>query len=198
MQELNIGPDLVGSEVQNATRPEWGIGKVLRVQKIHAGEPPAHRVSIQFATGHRVLLVPPARLIASQPEPEREAGWLDGVGKNTLNDRLRELPDQLTQFLGSPLERLATVTPLYSISDDSGTLLRWARSQTGVVDPLAYWTRDELLAALSDFCNARDAYLRNAAALLKLREGSQALEDALAALPSALHRPVLEALQRPI
>lgn len=198
MQELNIGPDLVGSDVQNATRPEWGVGKVLRVQKIHAGERPAHRVSIQFTTGHRVLLVPPARLIANQPEPERKAGWLEGMGKTTLDDRLRKLPEQLTDFLGSPHERLATVTPLYSVSADSRALLRWASSQTGVVDPLAHWSRDELLGALSDFCNERDAYLRNAAALLKLREGSQALEDALATLPSALRRPVLEALQRPI
>lgn len=198
MDELAVGPELVGAKVTNAARPEWGVGTVLRVQQIRAGDRPAQRVSIQFAVGHRILVVPPARLLPPQSEPRREAGWLEGLGKTTLDDRLRSLPEQVTQVLGTLRERLAAVIPLYALGEDSPVLLRWAVSQTGVADPLTHWTRDELLVALRDFCNERDAHLRNVAALLKHKEGPEALQDALADLPEPLRQNVQTALQRPI
>ncbi|MBU0618279.1 MAG: DUF3553 domain-containing protein [Planctomycetes bacterium] len=198
MDEIRISPGLVGSKVRNAARPEWGSGTILRIEQIRGGAQLTHRISIQFATGHRTLLVPPARLTAAGPEPERAAGWLDGIGKTTLDDRLRKLPDQVTQVLGSPRERLTAVVPLYAVTTDPPSLLRWAISQSGVRDPLTHWTRDELLAALRDFCNERDAHLRNVAALLKQQEGPKALGDTLGTIPAALRQPILAALQRPI
>lgn len=198
MCELDLSPDLLGSKVRNAARPEWGVGMVLRIQRTQSHGQSAHRVSIQFATGHRTLLVPPARLIAAGPEPERRAGWIDGLGKTTLDDRLRKLPDQVTQVFGSPRERLAAVLPLYDVGSEPAALLRWAGSQTGVRDPLSHWTRDELLVALGDFCNERDAYLRNVAALLKQKEGPAALQDVLDAIPAGRRQSVLAALHRSI
>jgi hypothetical protein len=198
MEDLRISPQLVGTKVRNAARPEWGVGTVLRVQPTSRGDDVVHRVSIQFGTGYRTLWVPPARLISARPEPERQAGWLDGLGKTTLDDRLRKLPDEITQALGTPRERLTAVIPLYAVTADSRALLRWASSQTGIGDPLTHWTRDELLVALRGFCDERDAYLRNVAALLKRDEGPQALRDVLDTIPSALRPPVLAAPQRPI
>lgn len=198
MEELRVDTALVGSEVQNAARPEWGVGKVLRVQSVRVGDRPAHRVSVQFAIGHRTLLVPPARLVAPQPEPQRESGWLAGLGKRTLDDRLRALPEQAVEVLGTPLERLAAVIPLYGVTEDSDSLLRWARSQTNVADPLSQWSRDELLTALRDFSAERDAQLRYLAAVVKQSCGEPALREALAAIPEPLHQAVLTALRRPI
>ncbi len=198
MDELAVTPELVGARVTNAARPEWGVGTILRVQQTYLRGKPAHRVSIQFAVGHRTLLVPPARLLAPQPEPRREAGWLEGLGKTTLDDRLRSLPEQVTQVLGTPRERFAALIPLYTVAEHSPALLRWATSQTGAADPLTHWTRDELLVALREFCNERDAHLRNVAALLKQAEGPEALQKALAGLPESLRQPVQAALKRPI
>lgn len=198
MEELDVTNQLVGAKVRNAARPEWGVGTVLRVQQIPAGDQPAHRLSIQFDTGHRTVLVPPARLVKAEPEPKRAAGWLEGLGKTTLDDRLRSLPGEVTQVLGTPRERLAAVIPFFAITEDSPSLLRWASSQTGVADPLTLWTRDELLVALRDFCRERDAYLRTVAALIKQAEGAEALQETLASLPAALRQPILDALRRPI
>lgn len=198
MSELVTGPQLVGTKVKNAARPEWGVGTVLRVQPTRAGDKPAHRVSIQFAVGHRTLLVPPARLVTPQPEPQRETGWLAGLGKRSLDDQLRVLPEQVTHVLGTLRERLAAVLPLYVLREESPALLRWASSQIGVADPLAHWTRDELLAAFHDFCAERDAHLRVVAALLKQAEGPEALEDVLRSLPMPLRQSVQAALRQPV
>ena len=198
MNSVPIGVDLVGQSVCNAARPEWGIGHVLSVRAARFGEKPAHRVSIQFATGHRTVLVPPARLIAPGSEPQREAGWLDGIGKSTLDDRLRALPAEITEVLGTPLARMAAILPLYAVSEENRSLLRWARDQTGVADPLSQWTRDELLIALRDFGNERDAYLRSIAAKIKQSQGPDALQQALASIPDSLRPVIDEVLRRPL
>jgi hypothetical protein len=198
MSEVPVGADLVGQSVCNAARPEWGVGRVLSVQPARIGDKPAQRVSIQFATGHRTVLVPPARLVTPGPEPQRQAGWLDGIGKSTLDDRLRALPAEITEVLGTPLDRLAAIIPLYAVSEENKSLLRWARDQTGIADPLSQWTRDELLVALRDFRNERDAYLRGIAARIKQKQGPDALQQALASIPDALRPAIEEALARPL
>jgi hypothetical protein len=198
MGELRVGPHLVGVKVKNAARPEWGAGTVLRVQPVEVGVRKTFRVSVQFATGHRTLLVPPARLVTPEREPQRESGWLAGLGKNTLDDRLRALPQQVVEVLGTPRERLSAVIPLYALRPESESLLRWAREQTGVSDPLTCWTRDELLVAFQDFCAQRDAHLRHVAALLKRSEGGTALAEAIASIPEPLRSEVRAALQAPI
>jgi hypothetical protein len=169
---------------------------VLRVQKARVAGQPAHRVSIQFAVGHRTLLVPPARLVAPQPQARRQSGWLADLGRDTLDDRLRALPQQVTEVLGTPSERLAALIPLYETHDDSASLLRWARAQTGVADPLSLWSRDELQAAFDDFCTERDALLRNLAARLRQSQGPGAVPQALASVPEKLRPVVRAALQR--
>jgi len=196
MEALPVNSELVGAKVRCAARPEWGTGTVLRVQAAQVGGRRAHRVSVQFSVGHRTLIVPPARLAAPIPEPQRQAGWLEGVGRTALDDRLRALPESVIDVLGSPRTRLAAVMPLYEISEESESLLSWARRQTGVGDPLSRWSRDELLAALRDFNVERDAHLRNLAAVIKLKEGPQALRDLLTEMPGPIAEAALIALRR--
>ncbi len=198
MSELRIDADLVGTPVVNCARPQWGVGRVLRVQAARYEGRPAHRVSIQFACGHRVLLVPPARLAAPADEPERDAGWLDRLGGSTLDDRLRALPDDVLNVLGTPRDRLLAVVPLYATDPATEELLDWARSQTGVADPLTHWTRDELHVAFAAFAAERDAHLRAVAAVYRQREGAEALRELVGALPAGVRERVLEAFRRPI
>lgn len=198
MEEIVVNQSLVGASVVSAARPEWGVGKVLRVQAAEFEGTPAHRVSIQFAIGHRTLLVPPAKLAEPRDEPQREGGWLAVAGKSTLDDKLRSLPESATDVLGTPRDRLAAALPLYAFSEDSTSLLRWARTQTGVADPLSHWSRDELLVAFRAFCTERDAHFRNIAATLKQKYGQEELLGALAEVPDALRPAVMEALARPI
>ena len=199
MEEIAVGPDLVGQKIRSAARPEWGEGQVLRVQPVrNADGSAAHRVSVQFQTGHRTLLVPPARLAAAGPEPERQAGWLTGLAKTTLDDQLRSLPKETIEVLGTPVQRMQALVPLFGLRDEPAALQRWACSQTGVTDPLSHWTRDELHIAFDAFCADRDAYFRAAAARVKQTAGDEALRAALAEIPSELRANVQAALEQPI
>ena len=198
MTQLDISPALVGRKVCNPARPEWGEGTVLRVQSTTVDGQPRHRVSVQFAVGHRMLQVPPARLADPEPEPQRAPGWLAAAAADTLDDRLRRVPNDIVQFLGVPARHLVAFAPLYVYTEQPASLAKWARSQTGVADPLSHWSRDELQAAFRKFCDERDAAFRVVAARLKQAEGSAALEDAVAAAPEEVRGAMRQALQRPI
>ncbi|MEP0846130.1 MAG: DUF3553 domain-containing protein [Phycisphaerae bacterium] len=196
MREVAIGPELVGMRVQSAARPDWGVGTVTRVERSSSAGEAVFRVSVQFNLGLKHLLVPPARLIAPQPEPTRRNGWLDSLGCNTLDDRLRRLPADALEVLGTPAQKLGTLAKLYRWSDDATAIAKWARAQTGVGDPLSVWTRDELEVAFRDFANERDAALRAAAARIKMSEGPEALRRVLDALPEETRPAVDAALSR--
>ncbi|MFH1746617.1 MAG: DUF3553 domain-containing protein [Planctomycetota bacterium] len=197
-EELPIGPKLIGQQVALPGRPEWGVGTVLRVQSTTVAGQPRHRVSIQFATGHRTLLVPPARLCSPVAEQEREVGWLESVSGQTLDERLWKLPETITEFLGTHAQRLAVLASLYIHADDAASLVQWARRQTQVADPLTLWSRDELGIAFGKFCNERDAELRVTAARLKHSDGPEALEAALSAQPGDIQAALRAALRKPI
>lgn len=179
MSELEIRPELVGQRVCNPARPEWGAGTVLRVQSTRVNEQVVHRVSVQFESGHRTLVIPPGRLSAVEDEPQRAAGWLDRAGRHTLDERLVSLPEAVREFLGTSAQRLIVVARLYELRGDPAELLRWARSQTGVKDPLAHWTRDELHQAFAEFRRRRDDLLRKTLTALRSAGGNDAVEEAL-------------------
>ncbi|MBK9118676.1 MAG: DUF3553 domain-containing protein [Phycisphaerales bacterium] len=183
MAELPISDDLVGTRVVNPVRPEWGAGTVLRVQAVDLGGQPAHRVSVQFATGHRTMMVPPGRLMLPTAEPTRAAGWLDQLGKSTLDHQLRALPERVREFLGTSAQRLVVLAPLYECDGSATALLRWARSQTGVADPLTIWSRDELREAFAAFQRQRDVAARDAVQRVRATAGGRGLRDALAEVP---------------
>jgi hypothetical protein len=186
MAEIEIGPKLVGEKVCNPARPDWGVGTVLRVQSTTVAGQPQHRVSVQFATGHRTLIVPPARLAAPTAGPQRDSGWLAEAAGTTLDDRLRQLPESVAQFLGTPGQRIVAMAPLYGYTEDPPSLIKWARAQAQVADPLSHWSRDELLAAFGEFCRQRDGVLRQIAAVLRRAEGASGADEVLATVEEPL------------
>lgn len=194
MADVEINAELVGAKVCTPGRPEWGAGTVLRVQSTTVNGQLVHRVSIQFATGHRTLVVPPAKLVTPEGEPQREAGWLDRMGKQTVDDRLASLPAAVREFLGTSAQRLVVLARLYELDDDSAALLHWARSQTGVADPLSLWTRDEIRAAFEVFCRRRDDLLREAVTALRRTTGTAAVTEALAEVPDQARQRMLAVL----
>ncbi len=198
MSDLVVDNSLVGQRVCVPSRPEWGVGTVLRIQPTRVSGKPVHRVSIQFATGHRQMVVPPAKLAPPEDEPQREAGWLDEIGGRTLDDRLVTLPTEIAKFLGTPAQRVTVLAPLYTLTEEPESLLRWARRQANVADPLSLWSRDELLIAFRAFCNERDSELRKSAALVKQNDGPEALRALLDGFPVDAREQMLAALRRPL
>ena len=191
---MELGPKSVGQRVCNAARPEWGVGQIQRVERVGG----AFRVSIQFPMGHKILLVPPAKLVppgAAAP-PTREAGWLEHAAGESLDGKLRRLPEELEYFLGTAAQRLKALLEEYEWSMDSGVLDKWARRQAGVGQPLTLWSRDELLSAFGDYCLKRDALLRELVTRLMKTEGLDGARAAVLALPPEVRARVYEAAPR--
>ena len=185
MADLEITDSLVGQKVCNPARPEWGQGTVLRIQTSPVGGQPVYRVSIQFSTGHRVIQVPPGRLACPQAGPQREAGWLDKAARQTTDDRLAALPESVREFLGTSAQRLVVIARLYEVGDDATSLMTWARSQSGVADPMSLWSRDEIRVAYDEFCRRRDTLLREIVAAIRRTSGPAALGEAWKEVPDA-------------
>lgn len=186
---LTPGPELVGQKVCNAARLDWGVGQVLRVQKM--GE--AWRVSVQFHSGHRFLMVPPARLVRPQTEEQRSSDWLATAAGVTLDSRLTQLPEDIRFFLGLPLQKFVAMLPLYEPVDDPRALESWARRQTGISQPLSQWTRDELMQAHAQFCVQRDLVMRETLERLFRSGNISDAQDVLSAAPAHVQAAVREA-----
>lgn len=196
MSDEILSGELRGRAVQNAARPEWGVGKVVDVQPTKVGGSPAQRVTVQFSMGRRTMMVPPAKLIAPQAEPTRASGWLEQAAGTALDDRLREVPEEIAMTLGSPRARFAAVLTLFKYTGEHESLLRWARDQTGVADPLSHWSRDELEVAWRDFCANRDLMLRTHAATVRQKEGADGLRELLGTIPREIQPAAQAALRR--
>ncbi len=191
MADVEIDSGLVGRRVCNPARPEWGSGTVLRVQSTTVNGSPVHRVSVQFATGHRTVMVPPGRLAEPQAGPQRDAGWLDTIAGQTPDDRLAALPEAVSDFLGTSAQRLVVLARLYELSNDGPALLQWARSQSGAADPLSLWTRDQIRFAFAEYCRRRDALLRQTVASLRSSGGPAAVKDAFEQVPEGAREGML-------
>lgn len=175
----------IGAKVVNEARPDWGVGTILRVEHALSGGDGPLRVTVQFAVGSRVVQVPPARLTPPGGPVQRDAGWLDKLAGKTLDDALRAIPEEIAMHLGRPADKLGLLAGLYELSDDPAALLRWARRQTGVGDPLEHWTRDELAAAYTDFSRARDDMLRETVLRIRRSDGPSGVDAVLADTPPA-------------
>ncbi|HMQ15467.1 MAG TPA: DUF3553 domain-containing protein [Phycisphaerae bacterium] len=190
-----ISMTLVGSRVRVLARPDWGTGTVVSL----SGATGVHRVTIDFpVVGRKVVVVPPGRLGPPEADPIRRAGWLDSLAGATADQRLRQLPSDVAQVLGTPAQRLAAVLPWYGFDADPHALVRWARALVRAPDPLSVWSRDELESAFAAFCRERDAHLRGVAALLRQQEGAPALAAWVDQLDPPIRERVLEALRRPL
>lgn len=198
MSELPLDAGLVGQRVCNPNRPEWGTGEVLRVQRTQVNGQTVHRVSVQFATGHRQIVIPPGRLAYPEEEVTREAGWLDSISGRTVDDRLAQVPEALREMLALPADMLRAVAPLFAYTAEPDSLQTWARRQTGVADPLTHWSRDELQKAFEVFCRERDAFFRVTAAKFVKHASLPELHAALEAFPPAVQEGMREALRKPL
>lgn len=193
---------VAGKTVRNAARPEWGNGTVLTVKPTTANGKPAHRVTIQFLlVGHKTMMIPPARLIPRENLVAEETPdtWIEQIAGRTPDERLRSLPETVTQMLGTLAQRVAALGPFYEIVEtDDLALLRWAKSQSKEADPLSHWSKDELHVAFRAFCQNRDDHLRIIIAEAKQARGGDIVEEALSEVRDPIREAMLEVLRRPI
>jgi hypothetical protein len=194
VEELNLG-----MSVRVAAKQEWGVGRVTRIQRQAHDGGATYRVYVQFHMGQKVLTAPPAKFVTpddlSSAAVNRDAGWLDKLAGQTLDDRLAALPESITLFLGSPVHKLIEIAKLFEFDGDDKSLARWARMQTGSPDPLTTWTRDELQAAWEKFSVAREAAFADAVAAAGRQAGRVDWQQVLGNVDPSIRADVAERLR---
>lgn len=184
-----------GDQVRHPRRPEWGTGRVTAVEAHHINGRDAQRVSVRFSNGGLKTIVTGAvqlELVTDDDDRDASAnsdqtpmheidtmansGWLAGVAEQKLSERMMELPMEVRDAFDSLEARLARTVDLYRFDRSGRGLMAWAIAQSGLDDPLARFTRQELEQFFDRWESARDDHLRS----LVRETGQAALQSAIA------------------
>ena len=194
-----------GDRVRHASRPEWGIGTVVKVEHLPMNGQGRHgdqRLSIRFPNagiktlidGHAELerVTDAADPFADDQTPsvrlwERlsESDWLSPLARRKIDEAMISLPPACRDAFNSLGKRLSLVLGLYRFDSSGKGLIDWAVAQTGLDDPLTRFSRQELEKHFSRWCFERDQHLGKL--LQECRGGADrsALDAALKTAPPA-------------
>lgn len=156
----------VGDRVLHPSRPEWGAGRVTAVQRAaHAGRS-CQKLTIRFdAAGTRTVSTAFVHLqpvqadprgASGDPAPAADAGAEAPRDRRELFARLAGLPPEVTNRSTSASERLAAGLAWYRFEGEGRGLLDWSIARSGVADPLAELSRQDLEQAWEGFFRRLD------------------------------------------
>ncbi len=172
----------VGDRVLHTSRPEWGVGQVLRTEKSRHEGRDVQRLTIRFdragtktiSTAFATLQDADAMSAAalhrtidyaqSEARDRLEPDQVFGKGhqSNTPDPHktLLKLPEGATDPFSSLANRLDFTLKLYRFEPTGASLLDWAASQTQLPDPLSVFSRHELEAYFAQFRTILDTHLK--------------------------------------
>lgn len=178
-----------GQQVVHGTKPEWGIGEVLRTTTTTQEGKACQRLTIKFdRVGTKVVSTAFAKIETAEKAVERATGfaqsgsWLDSANPEATRQAMATLPEAAVDPFSSLEARFAATCDLYRFSDHGGSLVDWAAAQTGLADPLSAFNRTELERFFEKYRLKRDEHLRDVASELR-RKNPAALERALSTAP---------------
>lgn len=156
-----------GEKVVHATKPEWGIGEILRTETTRHQGDPCQMLTIRFdRAGTKVISTGVARVESAQKTIEtatgfsRNGSWLESANPEETRQAMAKLPEPAVDPF-RPLERrFAATCDLYRFSSEGGSLVDWAAAQTGLPDPLSMFNRTELELFFEKYRLNRDEHLR--------------------------------------
>lgn len=195
-----------GDRVRHQKRPEWGIGRIDRVENTAIGGTPAQRLIIRFPNaglktlstlGAALALVSeseaanngsdlhgPQTLV--EMEQHSESGWLGEISKQRPEDAMINLPPEATDPFAGGEARLRATLDLYRFEPTGGSLIDWAVARSGLDDPLSRFTRQELEQFFERWVFLRDRQLEK----LVAQAQPGLVEKMLADAPPAARRAV--------
>lgn len=127
---------------------------------------PAQLVTVRFArAGTKTLSTAFADLCAADdpslslapPETDEEA-QAEAATIEELRERLKTLPEACTDPFRTLKQRLRATLNEYAHRAQGAPLLDWAAARTRLRDPLTYFSRHELEAALEAYARIRDRH----------------------------------------
>ncbi|MEO1007347.1 MAG: DUF3553 domain-containing protein [Planctomycetota bacterium] len=169
-----------GDRVRLNTRPEWGHGEVLSVIATIVDGAPTRKVRIRFArAGVREVVEGPA--LAAD-----EAGPID-LDPASLNAKLCALPEHVRDPLRPLADRFRETGVMFRYTGQGGSLIDWAASQTGLVDPLSALARHDIENAFVRFRPLLTEHLRTLGRSMKQQDEAEFRRLALAMPEAAQH-----------
>jgi hypothetical protein len=165
----------LGDRVRHSTRPEWGVGTVIKVEQNAANGAYTPRVTVRFPnTGIKVLaaLPIPLEIVTEENDEGTHDGeqttalatafespdWLAPVAQKKAMQAMTSLPIAARDPFLSVRDRLKNTLDLYRF-DRAGKLVDWAVAQTRMDDPLSRFTRHELEQYFDRWAAERDSHL---------------------------------------
>ena len=164
-----------GDELKLCSRPEWGTGKVTKVEHLTRDGERDQRLWVKFPNvGMKTILAGVAEIErVGEPraqdddhsfaarEMSHESGWLGEIMKDRPEEAMTSLPPECSDPFTSIRKRLERTISLFRFDGTSSSLIDWAIAQTGLDDPLSRFNRHELEAFFDLWRRARDARARD-------------------------------------
>ena len=167
-----------GDRVRHPRRPEWGTGSVTAVERQQVNGADAQRVSVRFANGGLKTIITATvelelinagdenataddRISMREIDSLTNSGWLAGVAEQKLEERMIELPLDARDPFDSIETRLHRTIDLFRFDRSGRSLMEWAIVQSGLDDPLARFTRQDLELFFDRWESARADHLRS-------------------------------------
>lgn len=161
-----------GDDVVHAGRPEWGPGTVTRAENINHEGRTVQRLHVRFpGVGMKVLNTGVAEVARANGDArsangsgagksEESRGWLGALETQDPQQVMIRLPEAVSDPFRSIWQRLAATIDLYRFSKEPKSLTEWAIAQSGMVDPLTAFTRQEIEALFDRWMRHRDEHLK--------------------------------------
>ncbi len=186
-----------GDELKLCSRPEWGTGKVTKVEHLTREGERDQRLWVKFPNvGMKTILAGVAEIErVGDPRPEEDdhsfaaremshqSGWLGEIMKDRPEEAMTSLPPECSDPFTSIRKRLERTIALFRFDGSSSSLIDWAIAQTGLDDPLSRFNRHELEAFFEQWRRARDARARDL--VDEARRSRDNVSDLLKSAPAA-------------
>lgn len=194
----------VGDRVRHAGKPEWGEGGVTAAQNLMMNGQSCQRLTIRFERAGLKKLITASGLVRHAGTDDRKlASERPDTAAETENDAgptdhdpfaeadpksvFAAIPSAARDPLASAADRLIETAKLYRFTPDGGSLLDWAATQSGLADPLARFSRQELEQFFERFAWARDQHAADLVRELARARRCRA-DDLLAEVPPPIAR----------
>lgn len=195
-----------GDRVRHATRPEWGIGLVVKTELFSTNGQQAQRLAVRFpndgiktiSTAHAELELITEDVVASAPDGEasplggwdkmQDSEWLGEVAQRKIREVMVGLNERVRDPFRPIEERLRACLDLFRFDRTGRGLIEWAVAQSGLDDPLSRFTRHELESLFDEWASNRQQHLQQL--FSQAPSDKQLLSRLLSAAPPAAQASV--------
>jgi hypothetical protein len=167
-----------GDRVCHATRPEWGIGLVVKTEMLSTNGQNAQRLAIRFpndglktiSTAHAELELITEDIAAVHTDGEasplggwdkmEDSEWLGEVAQRKVREVMVGLSERVRDPFRPVEDKLQACLELFRFERTGRGLVEWAVAQSGLDDPLSRFTRHELEVLFDEWASNRHRHLQ--------------------------------------